>query len=139
MIAVGSAAPAWAQDTRPYESVTESPRLYDHEKKEHVRGTVMRFRTMKPTENAAAFLQIEVKTDRGLLHVHLGPKWYMDEHISDLTLKKGDDVEIVGSKGNLNGEDVFIAAEVNQPRTGEHLRLRDQSGTPMWAGSELKS
>ena len=127
------------QDSTPYESTTESPRLYDADAADTVRGTIVDFETVKPAEEASPFLQINVKTGQGVIRVHLAPQWFMEEQSHRLNLKKGNEVEIKGSKNVVNGQDLFIAAEIKQVRSEDRLRLRHKDGTPVWSGSERAS
>jgi hypothetical protein len=71
-----TARPLLTQDSTPYQSTTESPRLYDSEAADTVRGTIVDFETVKPAEEASPFLQIKLKTGQGTIRVHLTPHWF---------------------------------------------------------------
>jgi hypothetical protein len=134
-----TAGPLLVQDSTPYESTTESPRLYDSETADTVRGTIINFETVKPAEEASPFLQIEVKTGQGTIRVHLAPQWFMEEQGHRLDLQKGNEVEIKGSKNVVDGKEVFIAAEVKQMRSDDRLRLRQRwhAGVEWWRAPQL--
>jgi len=56
---------------------------------------------------------------------------YIDfEHIK---IVAGDMVEITGVRAVFGGQDVFLAGEVR--RGGEVLKLRNEAGIPLWAGT----
>lgn len=62
-----------AQDARPYESVTESKRLFDPEAVKTVRGVVMEIETV-PMEHETPFMQLTLKADHDIVHVHVAPQ-----------------------------------------------------------------
>ncbi|MHC1744268.1 MAG: hypothetical protein AB9873_14700 [Syntrophobacteraceae bacterium] len=74
-------------------------------------------------------LALEVQTqDRGLVHVHLGPLWFLERQEADL--KPGDDVLIQGFCYELAGRQRLLAGELTHK---DHtLRLRDLQGIPYW-------
>lgn len=74
---------------------------------------------------------LTLKTTDGTMAVHLGPQWYLDQQ-KGMKIAAGDKVEIKGAKAFRRGEEVFIAAEVK--KGSEVLKLRDESGYPVWAG-----
>ena len=71
-----------------------------------------------------------VKTENGVLDVHLGPSDFLSKQ--GLALAKGDSVEIVGSKVTMNGKEALIAREVK--KSNKTFVLRSASGKPMWSG-----
>lgn len=71
-----------------------------------------------------------VKTQDGLLNVHMGPTAFLAKE--GLSLAKGDSVEITGSKVTVGGKDAFIAREVK--KDGKSYVLRDSAGKPIWSG-----
>lgn len=128
-----------ARDQRKYESVTESPRLFDADKSESIRGTIAKLQSVVPAQGATDFMQLEIKTAGGLVTVHLAPLWYLEEHQDKIELDKGMEVEVRGSHAVVNGKDVLVAAEILRVQNGERLHLRHQDGTPVWSGSERSS
>jgi hypothetical protein len=126
---------ASAQDNRPYESVSHSNRLLDPERMETIRGTVTNVETVT-LQHEAAFVQATVKTGEQTIPVHLGPQWYMEEQIHHFQLKKGQQVEVKGSRNEVEGKSLFIAAEIKTAELEERLRLRHPDGTPVWSGGE---
>ena len=64
--------------------------------------------------------------------MYLGPHMYIDfEHVK---IVAGDMVEITGVRAVFGGQDVFLAGEVR--RGGEVLKLRNEDGRPLWAGTK---
>ncbi len=71
-----------------------------------------------------------LKTDQGVVYVHLGPQWSMDKQ--DLTIEVGDTVEVTGSRITVDGNPVLLASSVKK---GEKTwQFRDQQGFPYWSG-----
>jgi len=70
-----------------------------------------------------------LKTDQATLDVHLGPSPFLAQH--KFEVKQGDQLQVKGSKVQLNGADVLLAREVKK---GEQtLTLRDAQGFPLWS------
>jgi len=113
----------WGMGT-PYQ------RLYDPSTVETIAGTVESVEKIAPRKGMYPALALIVKTDKGVVTVHLGPEWYIGR--LDIKIEKGDKLEIKGSCVELDGRPIMIAAEVKK---GENtLTLRDNAGIPMWAG-----
>jgi hypothetical protein len=109
---------------------SEYVRLYDAKTVETIKGEVVRVRTFTPGKGMSSGVHLELKTDVGMLPVHLGPSWYIENQ--DTGIEARDIVEVMGSRVVFDGQLALIAAEV---RKGEGaLRLRDQDGYPAWAG-----
>ena len=71
---------------------------------------------------------LEVRTTDKTLRVVLGSMRYLMEQ--DFNPKAGDEVAVTGYKMN----DGVVAITVTLPATGKVLRLRDESGRPVWMG-----
>ena len=75
-------------------------------------------------------VHLVVQTSTGENTVHVGPQWYVDKQ--SMTLSKGDDVQVAGSRVTLDGSPVIIARTITK---GTHtMQLRRADGTPLWAG-----
>jgi len=98
-----------------------------------IRGTVAELMTMRPTPDAAPFLELKLKTDRQTVDVHLAPTWYMNEQATILTIKRGAELKVLGSEAEIKGRQVFVAAEVREAGGEKRLRLRHKDGTPVWS------
>ena len=77
---------------------------------------------------------LSLKTQDQLITVILGPSWFLLEQRADI--QQGDTLAIEGAKmmdrrGNLH----VVAGTVTNHRTGTVLKLRDETGLPLWRGS----
>lgn len=73
-------------------------------------------------------IHLIVKTGEETKDVHLGPAAFIEPK---MTFKKGDTVEITGSKVTMMGKNAVIAREVK--KGDQVLTLRDEAGMPVWA------
>jgi hypothetical protein len=105
-------------------------RLYDVKTVETTRGEILAVEHFTPEKGMSAGLRLQLKTDKGVLPVHLGPEWYIERQ--DIELKVKDVVEVKGSRITFEGKPAIVAAEVR--RGDEVLTLRDPSGFPAWSG-----
>ena len=71
---------------------------------------------------------LEVRTTDKTVRVVLGSMRYLMEQ--DFNPKAGDEVAVTGYKVN----DSVVAITVTLSNTGKVLRLRDESGRPVWMG-----
>ncbi len=105
--------------------------MYDPAKAETVKGEVTAVEQISGRRGLSHGIGLKLKTAAGTLAVHLGPQWYVEQQ-GEVKIKPGDTVEVTGVKARRGDEDIFIAGEV---RRGEDvLKLRDESGMPLWAG-----
>jgi hypothetical protein len=105
-------------------------RLYDAKTVETVKGEVVGVETFTPGKGMGAGVHLQLKTREGVLSVHLGPVWYIENQ--DVKIEVKDVVEVKGSRVTFDGKPALIAAEVK--KGDETLRLRDPDGYPAWAG-----
>jgi len=105
-------------------------RMYDPKTIETIVGTVEKVDKMTPGKGMSYGVHLIMKTEKETIDVHLGPGWYIENQ--DVKLTPGDKVEIKGSRITFQGKPVIIAAEVKKGE--ETLKLRDESGFPVWAG-----
>lgn len=99
-------------------------RNYDVTKETTVSGTVQEVKNLANRRGGGTHLAL--KTEAGVVDVHVGPSWYVAEQ--QFTLAAGDEVQVTGSKV---GEAV-IAREIK--KEGKTLVLRDAAGIPKWRG-----
>jgi len=130
-----AAVPASAADQSPYESVTESARLYNEEAARKITGVIQDTRTVT-LKDGVSFMQMDVKTEQGLVPVHLAPVWYMEDQSNLFDVNKGRSVTVLGQHSDVQGQQIFVAAELTNEDEHQHLRLRHPSGVPAWVGSE---
>lgn len=105
------------------------PGRFDPKTVETVSGVVERLeRVAGPGKGHGVHLWL--RTEKDELEVHLGPDWYVDKQ--SLELAAQDQIEVQGSRIELAGKPVLIAAEVR--KGSQTLMLRRADGTPYWAG-----
>jgi hypothetical protein len=123
--------PAFAQQGRGgWGAGSPYNRLYDPATVETIRGEVVGVDQVSPMKGMSYGVHLRVETGEGVLPVHLGPAWYLDNQEAHLAV--GDEVEVTGSRVQFDGAPAIIAAEV---RRGEQiLQLRDPGGFPRWSG-----
>ncbi len=105
-------------------------RLYDPKTVETISGEVVKVDRITPIRGMSAGVHVLVKTDKEEVSVVLGPQWYLENQ--DVKIEPKDKVEVKGSRVTVQGKPALIAVEVKKGR--ETLRLRDESGVPVWSG-----
>ena len=101
--------------------------LYDTSTVMTVQGTVQEVKTLQGRRGFAGNHLI-LKTDDAAYDVHLGPASYVKDQ--GFNFKKGDQIEVTGSKLKFSGGESIIAREVKMG--GKTLALRDEQGIPLW-------
>ncbi|HPS94491.1 MAG TPA: hypothetical protein PK600_08510 [Deltaproteobacteria bacterium] len=109
---------------------TPYQRMYDPSKMVTAKGTVVELVTVAPMKGMYQAVALMVKTDTETLEVHLGPEWYVGR--LDTQIRKGDTVEVMGSKASYSGKTWIVAAEVKKGK--DVLVLRNKAGVPVWSG-----
>ncbi len=106
-------------------------RVYSPKTVTTVKGSVVRLETLPPNNPTPGAVRTAVlKTEKGPETVFLVPDWFLEDH--KIALKPGDQLEVVGSKINLDKGQVkgVIAKEL---KVGDQtLTLRDDNGVPIW-------
>jgi hypothetical protein len=103
--------------------------LYNPQTIETVSGEVVSVGHAAPMKGMSQGVVIVFKTSKETLNVHLGPSWFIEKQ--DFRIEPKDKLEINGSRVELAGKPVLIAAEVK--KGDQYLNLRDESGFPIWA------
>jgi hypothetical protein len=111
-------------------SGTPYNKMYDPKTVETISGEVTSVDRITPNKGMAGGIHMNVKTDGETISVHLGPSWYIENQ--DVKIEPKDKVEVKGSKITFGGKPAMIATEVK--KGDEVLKLRDDSGFPVWAG-----
>jgi hypothetical protein len=99
-----------------------------------VKGVVELVEQMAPATGMSYGIHLDLKTASGTLSVHLGPAWFIERQ--DIKIEEGDTIQVKGSKIKYEGVPTIIAAEVKKGNTV--LKLRDEAGFPVWAGTRTR-
>ena len=75
-------------------------------------------------------LHLTVQSGEEKYDVHVGPSAYVES--KGFKFAEGDQVEVIGSKVDMNGAPALIAREIKTD--GKVLSLRDKKGFPLWSG-----
>lgn len=109
---------------------TQYNRMYDPKAVETITGEVTSVDRITPMKGMSGGVHMNVKTDKETVSVHLGPSWYLENQ--DVKIETKDKVEVKGARTTFAGKPAMIAAEVK--KGDEVLKLRDDSGFPVWSG-----
>jgi hypothetical protein len=102
--------------------------MYDPATETTVHGTVEKVTTITGSSGWSG-THLELKTDSGMLDVHLGLSAYLSSKGFQFAIH--DQVEVTGSKVMYQGHPAIIAREV---KTGDKvLTLRNAQGIPEWS------
>ncbi len=93
-----------------------------------VKGTVEDVQTLT-SQKGSAGLHLTFKSDQGTFEVHVGPSAYVSS--KQFSFAKDDNIEVIGSKMKLNGQDTLIARQIT--KNGKTLALRNEQGFPLWS------
>jgi hypothetical protein len=110
---------------------SKASRLYNPQAVETLAGTVLAVNHMHARRPGRPDrVLMDLKTDQGIVRVHLGPANFLDNQA--LKLIPGDQVEVKGIRVNRPKLTIFIAGAVI--RGGQVMQLRDDTtGRPLWA------
>jgi hypothetical protein len=105
-------------------------RMYDSKTVETVTGEVVSVSSIVPNKGMGAGVHMTLNTGKETISVHLGPSWYLENQ--DVKIEPKDKVEVKGSKITFGGKPAILAMEVK--KGDEVLKLRDDTGFPVWSG-----
>lgn len=101
---------------------------YDAKNIQEIKGKILKIEHFTPTKGMGYGIELSLETASGVRTVHLGPGWYVEKQ--EMKLQVGDQIEVKGSEIDFNGRKVLMAAEVERGK--EEMKLRDETGKPMW-------
>jgi hypothetical protein len=104
---------------------------YDPYQEETISGQVITVKDIDVNNGKITGVGLELRTMSQTINVYLGPHIYVD--LENVKIVAGDVVDIRGVRAAYHGQDVFLAGEVR--RGYDVLKLRDQNGVPLWAGT----
>ena len=107
---------------------TLAERDYDLKGVESVWGKVVSVEKITPPKRRGEWVQLMLQVQNGTIAVQLGPAWFVDKQVP--RIEANDTVTVTGSRLNLDGTPVIVAADI--AKGSELLRLRDDNGVPVW-------
>jgi hypothetical protein len=107
---------------------TAYARLFDPKTIETVSGDITGIETLAPMAGMSYGVHLVLKTEKGLLSVHVGPVWFIENQ--EIRLEAGDRVQVRGSRVVFQGKPAIIAVAIT--KGADTLRLRDEAGFPLW-------
>lgn len=106
-------------------------RMYDPKTVETLSGAVVSVEETPSMRGMSSYgVHLLLKTDQETISVHLGPGWFIENQ--DIPIAPNDTIQVKGSRITFEGEPTLIAAEV--VKGDKVLKLRDDSGFPVWSG-----
>ena len=103
---------------------------YDPNTEVQVKGKVVEVREVPSHHGMGAMVEAEIQAEDGTTYtVILGPRWYLSDKLS---LKPGEEIEVVGSRQMMGMQNVLMAREIMDLQNQERLRLREANGFPCW-------
>lgn len=93
-----------------------------------IQGTIAEVGAFQPQQGMKRGSRIILKTDKGLVSVHLGPYWYIQEQ--GIKFEKGQRIEVEGRQIGSGDRSFVIASTISQGQ--EKWVLRDAEGIPHW-------
>lgn len=105
-------------------------RFYNPETVVTISGEIHNVETRTFGPSGFGLLVLYLKTDKETVTVNVGPEEYVSSQ--KIKFEKGDKIVVKGSKVEIRGEDVILAAEIQ--KGDKVLKLRDENGMPLWRG-----
>jgi hypothetical protein len=109
-------------------------RMYDPKTVETISGEVISIEKTAPGKGTRGGIHLMVKTDKETITVYLGPSRYIEDQ--DVKIAQKDKLDIKGSRIVYQEKPVLVASEVK--KGDKLLKLRDESGMPLWRGGRRK-
>ena len=106
----------------------QAPPAYNAGTEVSISGTVVEEREFFCPISDEQGTHLVLRTNQGTLLVHVGPSRFL--RAQQFVIKPNDEVGVIGTRVNYQGEDAMLAREVT--RGNEFLILRDQQGRPLW-------
>jgi len=93
-----------------------------------VQGVVQEVRQFWCPVNGDEGTHLMLKTDRGILEVHVAPLRFLQGN--GVSFSTGDQIEVVGSTVIYEGHDAMIARKIT--RGDQTFAFRQPNGRPLW-------
>ncbi len=104
--------------------------FYDTTTVTTITGTVASVDSQATPRGDFYMVRLTVQDTSGTTAVVVGPSSYLDSQ--NISFDKGASIKVTGSKVNFRGNDILIAGQIIYG--GKTIKLRDDSGTPVWRG-----
>lgn len=104
--------------------------FYDTTTVTTIKGTISNVDSQATPRGDFYMVRLTVQDTSGTTAVMVGPSSYLDSQ--NISFNKGDAIQVTGSKVNFRGNDILIAAQIVSG--GKTIKLRDDSGRPVWMG-----
>ena len=128
LLVMGTAALAAGISSQTSQSDSLITPKYDLTTEVHVKGVVVDTIDYQCPVSGGMGAHLVVKTQDSTIEVHLAPTKFVKQY--QLNLKRGDNVEIVGTRILFEGKDAMLARQVI--RGEETFVFRDAGGNPIW-------
>jgi hypothetical protein len=106
---------------------TSAPPKYDVSTETKMKGIVQELKYLPPS-GAKPQARLLMKSGTDDIEIYLCPKSFLDD--MGVTFKKGDEIQVTGSKIKLDGAELTLAREVSKGE--DKLILRFDNGKPVW-------
>jgi hypothetical protein len=121
------AVPLFALLTGVALSQTNAPPKYDVATETNMKGIVQELKFLPPS-GAKPQARLLMKSGTDDVEIYLCPKSFLDD--MGVTFKKGDEIQVTGSKVKLDGAELTLARVVSKGE--DKLILRFDNGKPVW-------
>lgn len=101
---------------------------YDPATETTIKGTVQEIKTFACKIGGPSGYHLELKTEKGVVEVHVAAGKYLTDY--EFQFAVGDEVEVVGSKVQMDGKDAFLARSIKKGQMT--YTFRDAKGNPLW-------
>jgi hypothetical protein len=101
---------------------------YDFATETTLQGTVQEIKTFPCKLGGPSGFHLELMTDKGVVEVHVAAGKFLSEY--GFTFAVGDEIEVTGSRVQMDGKDAFLARSIKKGQTT--YVFRDKKGEPLW-------
>jgi len=109
-------------------------RKYDPNTVRTVSGTVQSADRGAPFTGMGAGVMFNLRTqEQQQIRAHVAPVWFLEQ--ADFSLSPGDEVTLTGSMIDIGGKQIMMVRRIQAD--SRQLEVRQEDGTPVWAGPRL--
>jgi hypothetical protein len=120
----------------PQGAPNEGPaaRVYDPDSVTTLHGTATAVTVLPARGGRSGGFHVTLSSEGVERDIHVGPSWFLERE--GFQIAKGDVLDVTGSVVELDGASFVVAREIQKGTSV--LRLRDERGVPLWAGSRTR-